>query len=937
MTQQFLRLYYKIAPWLALFAFALSSHARADETIGTWRFQVDQARILAENNVSAAYKEARRLQATLPDEATPSDKVRLLNLLARIEVYLAQTDAAATPAREALDLARQHHDKAGQAEADLNIVLNSINLGRLDEMSAAALHAVQVLDGVDRPELLAEALLRVSMMHRRQGQFEPSVAMIMQAMDIARRSGNPAALAYAYQGMGHSFDQSNRLPEALEYFVKMRKQARMIRSRRLEAEALVSLGHVVGRLGDETEAERIQLEALNIYNEIGIPFGAAQAAYSLAETMARQDRHAAALLYLDKEVAIYEKHPNKIGLWWALIARSQNYQSMGRLKAASADAERAHELAKDIRFPFYQSENAKQQAAIAADQGNHRRAYELSVEADRISAKAELEKASTRIIELTQGYETESRQRQIDELNRRNERQIASIRQHEMQQRQLATIAGSSLLVLSATTFFLLRMRRSNRQLEQARRHQQAILDAMPDTLFELGLDGRYYECRSSHFDLPTALEKELTGKTVSDAMPREVADIWLSALREAHEKGISTGKQFELPLSHGMAWFELSVARESVKDGADPRFIVISRDITERKQMMERLREREQEFRTLVENSPDVIVRYDRKCRRIYINPAYMRLYGSIGDHVIGKKPTDIFPEKNQAKDYQAMLNYVMANAVDSDMQLKIPLPDGRISHHHARLIPEFDSAGNVCGVLAIGRDITLAKEAEIRLQDSRAMLRELAARNESVREAERKRIAREIHDELGQMLNVMRVNVQVLAYQFGPISPLLQDKSRDMQEHLDRTISIVRDIVSALHPSVLTAGIAAALDWLTQEFSKNTGIACNLWIEKEIAFDEEQVTAIFRIVQESLTNVLRHSGADLVEISLSVLPNDEAYLLEITDNGKGFDPEQPRKQKSLGLLGIQERAIMLGGSITLASSPALGTVLQVHIPISR
>jgi hypothetical protein len=136
-------------------------------SLGDWRAEATRVRQLADNDAPGAYRAAKSLEASFPAQGTDSDRARLLNLLSRIETYLALTDVAATHAREALDLATRTSDRVGQAEADLNIALNSVNQGRLDEMVAATQNSVAALEGVSRPDLLAEALLRTTAMYRR--------------------------------------------------------------------------------------------------------------------------------------------------------------------------------------------------------------------------------------------------------------------------------------------------------------------------------------------------------------------------------------------------------------------------------------------------------------------------------------------------------------------------------------------------------------------------------------------------------------------------------------------------------------------------------------------------------------------------------------------------------------------------------------------------
>jgi PAS domain S-box-containing protein len=698
--------------WLAL---SISGETLAEGGVDSWRNEVATTRILAENDAPAAYREAERLQSTIPADATPIDQARLLNLLARVEVYLALTESAAKHAQQAFDLAKQHADKVGQVEANLNVALNAVNQAKLDLMVAAVTDSMEIIDGVDRPDLLAETMLRTAMMYRRQEQFDDFITMSIQTMEIAKRSNNHAAVTFAHQGMALAYDQSGRTQDAYDHYMLMRKQAVATQMRRLEADAMVGMGRMSILLGNVSSGESLIREAVGIYREVGSPFSLSFGLYALAESLHHQGKTAASLPVLNEAVAIYKKYPNKIGLWWTLNARSTYEQSLGHANAANADAERAYVLAKRIDFPVYLSESAKRLAAIAAERGDHQRAYALLAEAEKMSVQAAQKNAGTRMLTLSKRYETESKQREIDQLNLHNERQASELRQTALQQQWLWTVLGSSVVILMGVAVFLLRLRQSHRQLQQIQSHQQAILDAIPDLMFELGLDGRYYSCYTLHSDLLVESVSNLLGKTVSDVMPKDAAEVCLSALQEAYEKGMSTSKVLELPLPQGKCWFELSVARKATQGGEEPRFIGISRDITERKQLEMKLNEREREFRTLVERSPDNIARYDLQCQIRYINPQLKKTLGAAAYGLLGNMSNgegDHF--KVNYDEYQAKITAVLRTGRDDEIELTLPDTGEGERYHHVRFVAERDEHGDIVGVLAIGRDVTEHRQVE-------------------------------------------------------------------------------------------------------------------------------------------------------------------------------------------------------------------------------
>jgi PAS domain S-box-containing protein len=452
-------------PFLLVGSILCTCAAAAAEALDDWRSEAGRIRTLAENDAPRAYEAAKRLQADLPSDATPADRARALNLLSRIETYLALTEPAAAHAREAFDLAASNGDRVGQAEADLNVALNAINQGKLDDLVTATQHSVTVLAGVDRPDLLGEAMLRTTVMYRRFDQFNESVAVAVQAMEIARRSNDPLALAYAHQGLAVAFEQSYRSAEALEHSQQMLVQARAAHSRLLEAFAVAGLAGQAASAGDLRRAEQLSRDATAMYREVGAPFAISFGLYGLAGVLEKTGRHREALQCLDEAIDIYKRHPNRIGQWFAFNARSASDQSLGDMAGAQADAERGYAAAKDLGVALYLSGSATRLASIASARGDYRRAYALSVEATEMTAKAAREKAGERMVQLIRRYESEGKQREIDELTRRAEQQTAQLRQRELQQRWLWTVLASVVVALAGAAFFVFRLRQSQRQL----------------------------------------------------------------------------------------------------------------------------------------------------------------------------------------------------------------------------------------------------------------------------------------------------------------------------------------------------------------------------------------------------------------------------------------------------------------------------------------
>ncbi len=266
-------------------------------------------------------------------------------------------------------------------------------------------------------------------------------------------------------------------------------------------------------------------------------------------------------------------------------------------------------------------------------------------------------------------------------------------------------------------------------------------------------------------------------------------------------------------------------------------------------------------------------------------------------------------------------------------DIQLRI-LVDSKVKWIRRRAILEFASDGSLLRAVGTSQDITELKLIESDLETSRLQLRQLAARRERTREEERKRIARDIHDELGQMLTSLRMEISLLRMNFARDNSQLLECIQSITRLLDNTIQVTREVATKLRPTVIEMGIGPALEWLVKTTSLQTGIEFDIsYSESDLNLDDEAAIVVFRIVQESINNVLKHAQASKVTISMKL--ESDNYVLEIDDNGKGFDIITSRKDNSLGLISRQERAIMLGGKANISSTSGKGTLIQVTIPM--
>jgi len=246
------------------------------------------------------------------------------------------------------------------------------------------------------------------------------------------------------------------------------------------------------------------------------------------------------------------------------------------------------------------------------------------------------------------------------------------------------------------------------------------------------------------------------------------------------------------------------------------------------------------------------------------------------------------------------------------------------------------YDAKRNIQGLVYVALNITELKIAEAQLKESRGKLRNLLAYLQSVREHERTAFAREIHDELGQSLTALKMDLHWLRNKYKE-NPSLVQKTQSMSKLIDRTIQSVKKICIELRPGVLDdLGLTAAIEWQAREFQNRSGIACDLFFNpEEIVLDTNRSTAIFRIFQETLTNVARHAHASTVTVTLE--QRNSHLIMEVRDNGKGIREEEIFHSESFGLIGMRERALYLGGEFQISScgDGGKGTTVIVSIPL--
>lgn len=318
---------------------------------------------------------------------------------------------------------------------------------------------------------------------------------------------------------------------------------------------------------------------------------------------------------------------------------------------------------------------------------------------------------------------------------------------------------------------------------------------------------------------------------------------------------------------------------------------------------------------------------------RMTIANDAYARQYGVPLEELIGKTPAEFFAHDiaTGKADWRAMFDAGHLHTETAERRM-----DGTPVRIEGHYVCVYDERGRITGHLGIQRDITSRHRAAEEIAQSREELRALAARLESIREEERTRIARELHDELGQVLTGLKLDLAWMERRLSRHSQSeLVDRCAGLLRQLDTVMVSVRRIVTELRPSVLDQlGLADAIEWLANDFSDRTGLTMQLDIQcNGPAPSDEVASAVFRTLQEALTNVAKHARAHRVGVSLRL---DEATLsLDVTDDGRGITSDEMRGTHSLGLLGLRERAIAWGGTVAISGEPQQGTTVTLRLPL--
>ena len=432
---------------------------------------------------------------------------------------------------------------------------------------------------------------------------------------------------------------------------------------------------------------------------------------------------------------------------------------------------------------------------------------------------------------------------------------------------------------------------------------------------------------------LGRAKEELLGGDFSNYIYPDDRKSLRKNAIKMLKDDGDSSYK-FRITTRDGeLRWIDGAVT--SIRYRGRRAVLGSSIDITEQMKSWHKVLELETLESSILKAIPHAVIGL-RDRHVFFANSGVASVFGWDAEELIGKSIRVLYRNEEEYGKIVRMIYPVIQRSGAFAQEFPCRRKDGT----EIECLISVSGIGNVQpgkSIVAIYEDITHRKRAERKLEESRIQLQKLSAHLQLVREKERTHIARELHDELGQLLTALNTDIILLRKHISPEEKSLDDKIESMSNLISITMETLHRIYKDLRPAMLDhLGLVAAIDWQAKDFQERTGISCNISVEpEEIDLDPDLSTAIFRIFQETLTNISRHAAATAVSIGLTEEGN--TITLCVRDNGKGIGDEDLMKLDSFGLIGIKERVHHWGGTVSIDGEKGRGTVIEVIMPCTQ
>ena len=474
----------------------------------------------------------------------------------------------------------------------------------------------------------------------------------------------------------------------------------------------------------------------------------------------------------------------------------------------------------------------------------------------------------------------------------------------------------------------------------EALRLTQFSIDQSPVGILWVNWDSHVRYANRAAEDMLGYKAGGLLERPLSSFEPGLSMDRWLSLWKRARASEDGAQRIETHCIRADGSEFPADVTLSFLRFQAAEYLVVYLNDITERRQVQAALQESDARLQGIAANVPGLVFRLERSLLTgeldfPYISEGSENLAGyspaTLRRHEVGLRSL-VHPDDRA--DYHRVQDMALDSDSDWSWQGRILTRQGQQRWAEIKAITRRLEDGTVVWD-GIVWDISESKRIELELDSSRGQLRELSAHLESVREEEKARIAREVHDELGQMLTVLKLETSMCELAYAELDPGLRERLNSMKKLIAQLFQLVRDVATALRPPILDAGISSAIEWQAHRFEARTQIPCLVRVPEYLPpLSAAKEVGLFRILQEALTNVMRHAQAQTVELTLSVEGHE--LCLSISDDGQGFVPASGRPT-SFGLVGMRERVLMLGGTLSLHSEPGEGTTLSVRVPLRQ
>lgn len=467
-----------------------------------------------------------------------------------------------------------------------------------------------------------------------------------------------------------------------------------------------------------------------------------------------------------------------------------------------------------------------------------------------------------------------------------------------------------------------------------------AIVDSAMDAILSIDESQRIVLVNASAERVFGWSRNDLIGQPIDMLIPHRHRHAHHGHIRRFSLTGETSRRMGDKTVLHGIRKsgeeFPIEASISHLVEDGHAIYTVILRDITTRVRAEEALAASESRLRAVLESAMDAIITVDESQCIIFFNEAAERIFLCPRSEALGSRLERFLPERFRQAHAGHIRRFGETGSSSRRMGGQAVVLALRANGEEFPVESSISQVDSASGRLftVILRDITERLRAESELQRSREELRELASVSHNIREQEKSRIARELHDELAQALTALKMDVSWLAERI-PEDGGYRPKLQSMQNLLDTTVAATRRISSDLRPLLLDdLGFSPAVEWLASNFTQRSGIPCELAANAaDIDLPDPQATAVFRMLQECLTNIARHAKATQVEINLE--RDDREIAVSVRDNGCGFDSTAPRKATSFGLLGLRERANLLDGRVIITSTPGQGTLVDIRVPI--